>query len=81
MPIKILLLLAMLKRWANLCSVMNMNWHIEGTGDFNGDGKVDILWRNYADGKNSVWYMDGVAVIGGANLCSVTDTNWKIENH
>jgi subtilisin family serine protease len=64
---------------ANLCTLTDTNWQIEGTGDFNGDGKVDILWRNYADGKNSVWYMDGVAVIGGANLCTVTDTNWQIE--
>jgi hypothetical protein len=63
---------------ANLCTVTDTNWQIVGTGDFNGDEKVDILWRNYANGKNSVWYMNGVAVIGGANLCSVTDTNWQI---
>ena len=22
------------------------SWHVEGTGDFNGDGKSDILWQN-----------------------------------
>jgi subtilisin family serine protease len=63
---------------ANLCTVTDTSWQIVGTGDFNGDEKVDILWRNYANGKNSVWYMNGVAVIGGANLCSVTDTSWQI---
>ena len=21
-------------------------WHIKGTGDFNGDGRSDILWQN-----------------------------------
>ncbi|MFC2142625.1 hypothetical protein ACFLR7_06805 [Acidobacteriota bacterium] len=52
-----------------------------GTGDFNGDGKVDILWRSYADGRNAVWYMDGVSRTGSAYLSTVTDTNWKIVNH
>ena len=23
-----------------------LGWHIQGTGDFNGDGRSDILWRN-----------------------------------
>jgi serralysin len=22
------------------------SWHIVGTGDYNGDGKSDILWQN-----------------------------------
>ena len=25
---------------------MPTSWHIAGTGDFNGDGRDDILWRN-----------------------------------
>jgi len=62
-------------------TVADTNWHIAGTGDFNGDGKVDILWRSYADGRNAVWYMDGMSITGSAYFNTVADTNWKIENH
>ena len=40
------------------------NWKVAGTGDFNGDGHADILWRK-ADGDLYVWYMDGVTRAGG----------------
>ena len=30
------------------------NWHVAGTGDFNGDGRVDILWRA-DDGTTTDW--------------------------
>jgi hypothetical protein len=63
---------------AYLCGAAG-SWRPGGTGDFNGDGKVDILWRNYANGKNVVWYMDGVSVTGSANLCTVANTNWNID--
>ena len=33
-------------------------WHIKGTGDFNGDGKSDIIWQG-DDGTASMWLMDG----------------------
>ncbi|MCU1230366.1 MAG: hypothetical protein JWO97_3250, partial [Acidobacteria bacterium] len=29
-------------------------------GDFDGDGKADIVWRNAATGANAAWLMDGV---------------------
>ena len=63
-----------------LPAVADLNWKIGGTGDFNGDGKVDILWRNYGAGLgyNVVWYMDGVTLTGSAWLPTVMDTNWKI---
>ena len=47
-------------------------------GDFNGDGRPDILWRNSSTGENYVWYADGVMVLGGGNLPMVADQNWKV---
>ena len=66
---------------AYLSSVADVYWGIDGTGDFNGDGNVDILWRHYLYGGNAVWYMNGITTIGTENLNTITDTNWKIENH
>jgi hypothetical protein len=28
---------------------------VVGTGDFDGDGKSDLLWRNSATGTNTIW--------------------------
>jgi hypothetical protein len=64
--------------YAYLDTVTDMNWKIVGTGDFNGDGKTDLLWRNDSNGLNAVWYMNGVTVTGYAYLDTVTDMNWKI---
>jgi hypothetical protein len=67
---------------AFLPAVTDLNWQIVGTGDFNGDGWPDILWRyNGSGGKNALWYMKGATYIGSAFLPAVTDLNWKIENH
>ena len=48
-------------------------------GDFNGDGKADLLWRNYTTGENYVWFMNGTATIGGASLLPIADVRWRIE--
>jgi FtsP/CotA-like multicopper oxidase with cupredoxin domain len=59
-------------------SITDLSWKIVGTGDFNGDGKIDILWRNLATGQNAVWYMNGSAYAGYVYLPAVTDLNWTI---
>ncbi len=46
--------------------VLDANWRIEGVADFNGDTVAsDILWRNYATGTTTLWFMNGTTLAGG----------------
>jgi hypothetical protein len=51
-------------------------WSIAGTGDFNGDGKSDIVWRD-TGGNVAVWLMNGAQLSQSAVLGSVP-TAWSI---
>ena len=51
-------------------------WHVEGSGDFNGDGKSDILWQNDS-GAPAIWTMDGTTVTGGAILTN-PGSDWHL---
>jgi hypothetical protein len=64
--------------------VLDLNWEIVGTGDFNRDGYTDILWRYYGGGDlqgwNCIWYMQREVMIGVDYPTKVMDTNWRIVN-
>ena len=47
-------------------------WHVDGTGDFNGDGRDDILWRHNS-GTLTNWL--GTANGSFADNCSVFATS------
>ena len=49
---------------------ISIDWQIQGTGDFSGDGRSDILWRNTNPraidaGWLYVWIMNGPTVTAG----------------
>ena len=42
------------------------NFVVQGVGDFNGDGKIDILWRDTNSGALSIWFTNGTQVTSAA---------------
>jgi hypothetical protein len=56
-----------------------LDWHIEGTGDFNGDGYDDILWRSDTGSVNDLLGTSNGAFVGNvANLNVNPGTEWHI---
>jgi len=55
------------------------DWHIVGVGDFNGDGRDDILWRN-DDGSVTDWLAqpNGGFASNFANAFGQVDNTWQI---
>jgi hypothetical protein len=54
---------------------VNPSWHAVGTGDFDGDGKSDIIWQN-TSGTTTIWQMDSFNATGGP-IYSV-DPSWHL---
>jgi hypothetical protein len=52
------------------------NWQISGIGDFDGDGKHDILWYNPQSQFTVEWLMNGFQPISMAVLAA--DPNWTL---
>ena len=54
------------------------SWHVQGTGDFNGDGRDDILWRN-DDGTIGDWLgtASGGFTVNGSLLTTIANS-WHI---
>jgi hypothetical protein len=50
---------------------------ISYSGDFNGDGKQDILWRNTQTGEVRIWYMNGSTILSNDHVDTVS-LDWKI---
>jgi hypothetical protein len=57
------------------------HWKVAGTGDLNGDGYTDIVWRHDTQGWLAYWFLvnNQVASTGLLSVNKVTDMNWEIK--
>jgi hypothetical protein len=60
---------------AGVANVTN-DWKIAATGDFNGDGMSDILWRNDS-GTVAIWDMNDAHAIKTVIVADVP-TDWHL---
>ena len=51
---------------------------MQGTGDMDGNGTADLVWRNTGSGVVAIWLMDGNG-IKAAGFSGKVPFDWKIE--
>jgi subtilisin family serine protease len=56
----------------------DLQWKLVGTGDFNGDAKMDVLWAHDHSGGSRVWLMDGITRVGEVALPSQISRGWRV---
>jgi hypothetical protein len=53
-------------------------WHVATTGDFNGDGRDDILWR-HDNGTVGTWFADANGNFASNPVAVGVSTDWHIQ--
>ncbi|MCW3051695.1 MAG: hypothetical protein JWN14_865, partial [Chthonomonadales bacterium] len=54
------------------------SYKVVGVGDFNGDGKSDLVFQNQTTGQIAVWFLDGSHRYGGVLLSATPGTGWSV---
>ena len=72
---------ALVDNGANASIFVPVNWQVVSVGDFNGDTRDDILWRD-ANGQLTEWRTaNGGFTDNSANAATFVPTNWHVVNH
>ena len=59
-----------------MTTVSSRSWQVVGVGDFNGDARADLLWRDAANGRNAIWLAGNSAT--QQNIIDLPDLRWQV---
>jgi hypothetical protein len=60
-------------------ALADTGWRLVATGDFNLDGKPDLVWRHSGSGQIVAWFLDGTRLVGGGfTTPPAVDPVWKL---
>jgi hypothetical protein len=66
-------------QYLNPAGVADLAWKVVATGDYNGDGKVDLIWQHDTNASIVVWLMNGMNLLSAQYVsASVSDPAWKV---
>src|SRR5438034_11067003 len=67
---------------SSINAVGDQAWQVKGIGDFDGDGKADILWRNSSTGENYIWLMNGLSTASQGSVNFVDPASgWQVKRY
>jgi len=52
------------------------NWQLRDAGDYNGDGRSDLLLQNSATGECYAWLLDGKTLVGNGSVGWTPGSQW-----
>lgn len=67
-------------RWLAPTAASTLEWKVVATGDFNGDGRSDLLWQHDSTGGLVTWLMAGTSLAAAQWLTpsGVVDPAWRV---
>jgi hypothetical protein len=57
---------------------MASGWTIAQTGDYNGDGKSDVLLYHSASGSIAAWLMNSATITSFVGIGSLPPSSWTL---
>ena len=66
--------------WANFNTSADPSWQIAGVGDFNGDGRDDLIWRN-SGGTIVEWFGQPNGGFQSGAASYAMPTTWHVQDH
>jgi hypothetical protein len=58
--------------------IPDAGWKVVGVGDFNGDGKSDLVLQNQTTNQVAIWFMNGANYAGGVLMPFTPPAGWTV---